>query len=117
MPEADFLIKKGDTSSSISATLQNSGGTAVDIQNAVVRWKVMPLAGGTVTINDAATNAQVGAGGTANATTGDVSYSWGTVIPTAGRYLGEWEVTYAGGPVQTFPNDGYVIVDVLEDVR
>jgi hypothetical protein len=116
MPEADFLLKRGDTSSGIYATLENSGGTAVDILGASVRWKMAPISGGTLTVNDVATNAQVGAGGTSNLTTGQVVYNWATHPGTAGRYLGEWEVTYAGGSIQSFPNGGYLLVDVLADL-
>lgn len=117
MPEPDFHLKLGDTASSIFSTLLDSAGDAVDIQGASIRWKMMPLAGGTVTINDAATNSQVGTGGTSNTTTGDVLYGWGTHPGTVGLYLGEWEVTYASGSVQSFPNDGFVLVNVMGDVR
>lgn len=117
MSEPDFYLKLGDTSSVITSTVQNSGGTPVDIQNATVRWKLAPIGGGTVEIDTAATNAQTGAGSTSNASTGDVSYNWGTVPSSAGRFLGEWEVTYLGGAVQTFPNADYITVEVLEDIR
>ncbi len=116
MAEPDFLIKFGDTSSPLASTLEDSNGVPVDILGANIRWKMAPLAGGTVSINAVASNLQSGVGGTSNATTGDVSYSWGTV-PGPGRFLGEWEVTYAGGAVQTFPNDGYVLIDVVGDIR
>ena len=117
MPEPDFFLKRGDTSSSILSTLQNSGGTAVDIQAATIRFKLAPIAGGTLQVDAAAVNAQNGAG-TLDGSRGQVVYSWGTTSSaTAGLYLGEWEVTYAGGSVQTFPNDGYLSVYIREDLR
>jgi hypothetical protein len=115
VPEADFLLKLGDNASSITSTLLDASGDAVDIQGATIRWKLAPLAGGTVTIDDTAVNGQVGAG-TLDGTIGQVGYSWATVPATPGRYLGEWETTFSGGSVQTFPNDGYVVIDVLEDL-
>jgi hypothetical protein len=117
LPEPDFLLKRSDTSSAISSTLEDSNGVPVDILGATIRFKMAPIAGGTLTIDAAATNSQVGAGGTSNPTTGQVVYSWGTHAGTAGLYLAEWETTYAGGSVQTFPNGGFISVYVLEDIR
>lgn len=114
MPESDFALKLGDTSSAIQSYLENSGGTAIDIQGASVRFKMAPIAGGTVTVDDAATNAQNGDG--SDGSRGLVRYSWATIAGTAGLYLGEWETTFAGGAVQTFPNDGYILINVAEDL-
>lgn len=111
MAEAAFLLKTGDTSSSIYSTLQNSGGTPVDLTGATVLWKLAPLAGGTLTVAGTATIIQSG-----STAVGEVQYPWGTAVATAGRYLGEWEVTYSGGAIQSFPNDGYVVVDVVGDL-
>ncbi len=116
MPEPDFFIKRGDTSSSILSTLENSGGTAVDIQAADIRFKLAPIAGGSLTVDAAAANAQVGAG-TVDGSRGQVVFSWGTHAGTIGLYKGEWEVTFAGGSVQTFPNSGYLWVRIGEDLR
>lgn len=115
MPVADFTIKQGDTSSAIYATLENSGGTAVDIQGAAVSFKMAPINGGTVTVSAAASNLQNGDG--SDGSRGDVSYTWSSSLGTAGFYLAEWQVTYAGGAVQTFPNDSYVLVNVAADIR
>ncbi len=118
MPAPDFSIKTGDTSSSIYATLEDDTGTAVDIQAATVRFKLGPLTGGTLVVAADATNAQIGAG-TVDGSTGDVVYNWGTLgaVPgTAGWYRGEWEVTFTNGAIQTFPNDGYMIVAIGEDL-
>jgi uncharacterized protein YfaS (alpha-2-macroglobulin family) len=43
-----------------------------------------------------------------DAPNGVVRYSWGTDdTDEAGRYRAEFEVTYADGSVETFPNDGF----------
>lgn len=118
-PEPDFAIKTGDTASSVYATLEDASGDPVDIQSATVRFKLGPIAGGTLVVAADATNAQIGAG-TADGSKGDVVYNWGTLgaVPsTAGWYLGEWEVTFSNGAIQTFPNgSGYMLVEVGDDL-
>lgn len=116
MPEPDFSLKRGDTSSPILSTLEDANGVPVDILGASIRFKMAPIAGGALTIDAVATNAQSGAGGTSNPTTGQVAYSWGTHAGTVALYLAEWEVTYAGGSVQSFPNSGYILVNVMGDL-
>lgn len=115
MPEPDFTIKVGDTASNIYATLEDESGDPVDIQSAAITFKLAPLSGGTLLVAGPAVNAQVGAG-TLDSSVGDVIYVWGTagVPATAGWYNAEWEVTFTNGSVQTFPNTGYMLVDVHE---
>jgi hypothetical protein len=118
MPTPDFHIKTGDSSSDIYATLENSGGTPVNIQAATVAFKMASIAGGTTVIAAAAINAQVGAG-TADGSLGDVIFSWGgtNVVPSnPGLYVAEWEVVFTNGSVQTFPNDGYSLILVTSDL-
>lgn len=114
MPAPDFSISVGDTQSSIYATLENSGGTPVDIQGATVLFKMGPNSGG-VTVSGTATNAQVGAG-TTDGSRGDVVFAWPAPVGTAGVYRGQWQVTYAAGGTQTFPNSGYVTILVNDQV-
>ncbi len=109
MPSPDFAIKTGDTQSSIFATLENSGGTPVDIQGASIIFRMAPIAGGAAIVAGTATNAQVGAG-TVDGSRGDVTYAWAGPLGTAGLYCAEWEVTYAAGGTQTFPNEGYSLI-------
>ncbi len=116
MPTPDFSIKTGDTSSAVYATLEDASGDAVSILGASVRFKMGPLSGGTLAVAATATNAQVGAG-TADGSTGNVIYSWGTSdLSTADWYRAEWEVTFSNGSIETFPNDGYMIVAVRSDL-
>ncbi len=114
MPEPDFNIKRADNSGPLSATLEDSAGDAVDIQAASVRFKLAPIEGGVLLINDVASNDQNGDG--SDETLGDVSYSWPTQVTEAGFYNAEFEVTYASGDIQTFPNSGYILVNVMEDL-
>lgn len=57
---------------------------------------------------------------TSNPTVGscDISYTTQTGdLATAGGYSQEWELTFSGGPVLTFPSDGYNRVVVLDDLN
>jgi hypothetical protein len=52
-----------------------------------------------------------------SATDGTVEYEWGaTDTDTAGLYLAEFEVTFAGGIKRTFPGEDYLYVLVKEDL-
>ncbi len=113
MPSPDFSIGVGDTQSSIFATLENSGGTPVDIQGATVLFKMAPIGGGSITTSGTATNAQVGAG-TLDGSRGDVVFAWPAPVGTAGFYNGLWQVIYAAGGTQTFPNSGKLLIQVSE---
>lgn len=37
-------------------------------------------------------------------------------LPEAGQFEGEFEVTYSDGAVETFPNDGFIVISVTEDI-
>lgn len=116
MPQPDFSIKTGDTASAVYATLEDANGDAVDIAGASVLFKMGPLSGGTLTVARTATNAQVGAG-TVDGSTGNVVFNWGTSdLTTADWYRAEWEVAFSSGSIETFPNDGFMILAVREDL-
>lgn len=104
----DYFIREGDSGETITDTLKDSSGAAVDISGATVEWAFRPLAGGTG-FTRSASNAQTGDG--SDGSKGKVSYVWvsgDTADP--GYQLANWVVTYGGGEVQTFPNDGYLLV-------
>ena len=66
----------------------------------------------------AANNLQVGDG--SDGTRGEVSYGeaanpWTTETATAGDFLYTWEVTFAGGTKQTYPNTGYRLLTITPD--
>ena len=117
MPAPDFNIKTGDTASSVYATLEDANTTPVDIQNATVLFKMAAITGGTLVTAGTAEIAQVGAG-TVDGSVGAVVFNWGAagVPSTPGSYIAEWEVTFAGGSIQTFPNTGYMNIEVAGDL-
>jgi len=104
-----FTIKENDRSPAITGTL-TAGGAAVDISGTSVKF-IMRLPGSTG-------SAKVDAAATiVSGTAGTVSYSWGaTDTDTAGLYLAEWEVTFAGGIKRTWPAEDYLFVLVVPDL-
>lgn len=111
---ADIWVKLNDTAPQIERTLLDGAGDPVDIEAADVRFIMGPILGGDSVIDDVASNDQVGDG--TDGTIGTVSYGWDDLGPAAGGYRAEFEVTFAGGAVETFPNSGYLTVAVLADL-
>lgn len=108
-----FQIKRNDTAPSITATLQASS-TAVDIQNATVRFHMLD-SGGAVVVDAAANNDQVTDG--SDGSTGKVSYDWAAAdTDVAGTFRAEWEVTFSDGTIRTFPTPGYTTVIIHGDL-
>jgi Rib/alpha/Esp surface antigen-like repeat protein len=105
---AAFIIKKGDRRPSYSVTLTNSSGTAYDITGATgvtFRFK----SGTSATIS--------GAGVIVSASAGTVRYDWGASdTQTAGQYSTEVVVTYNDGTLQTFPSDGFGLVEIQNNL-
>jgi len=104
-----FFIKQNDTVPSLRATLKNGSGSAIDLTNATVRFHMRSLAG---------TSAKVDASAAiVTANTGIVQYNWvGADTNTIGSYQGEFEVTYQDGTIETFPNNNYLHIEVLDDL-
>lgn len=107
----DFTLKRNDTVP-IEVQLTDAAGDPEDLTGDNVRFHMRP-AGGTVLVNEAAT--------IVDAANGVVSYSWKTTDTSeAGAYLAEFEVTYNPGTadeyVETYPRDGYLEIQILEDI-
>lgn len=116
MPDADFYLSQGDTGSPIKDTLTDADGNAIDLAGAGVRFEMRPIAGGAGFLADA-DNLQSGDG--SDGSKGKVQYRWNSStgdVATAGRFLAHWEVTYPSTIVQTFPNDGYLLVVITPDM-
>lgn len=101
-----FYIKRGDTSPKLIYTLS----PPVNLTGASVVFN-MRKSGLANTVNRGA------AAIVAPATAGVVSYGWtapDTVL--AGTFIGEFEVTYADGTIETYPNSGYLNVIISDDL-
>ena len=102
-------MKRNDRLPSIAAALTYSDGTVIDLTAATaLKFIMRNAATGAVKINATAV--------IEDADSGLVRYDWaGTDTDTAGAYLAEWE-TVIGGNKITVPNDGYLIVNIVEDI-
>lgn len=103
-----FKMKRNDTSPNISGVCKDADGVAIDITGASVRFHMKDKDGNTVV--DAAASIGVAA-------SGEVYYAWQAAdTDIAGSFKGEFEVTYSGGAIETFPNDGYIPIRIYEDL-
>jgi len=104
-----FSLKKNDTSPAMLATLQGANGVAINLTGASVRFYMRPVGGGQATVNEAAVIMA--------AESGLVRYDWvNGSTGTVGSFQSEFELTYPDGAVETFPNNGYIRVEIIDDI-
>lgn len=104
-----FYIKQNDTVPSIRATLKNGSGNAVDLASTTIRFHMRALGGTSAKVDAAAS--------IINANTGIVQYDWDAAdTDTVGSYQAEFEVTYSDSTVETFPNNGYILIKITDDI-
>lgn len=104
-----FYVKQNDTSPAMLATLQDADGNAIDITGSSVRFHMRAI-GSPQTIVDASATI-------VTADAGLVRYDWDAAdTDTIGSYQAEFEVTYADASIETFPNDGYIRVEITDDI-
>lgn len=102
----DFSLVQGDRAPSITATLTDATGAAVNLTGGTVTFKMRIL--------DESRPAITGVATIVNAATGAVRYDWASGdTDTPGVYLASWTLTLAGKP-QTFP--AYRVKRVLVEV-
>ncbi len=110
---ADFTIKKNDLLPVIEAILKDANGNVVDLTDATeVNFIMQAQDSDTPKVNTkSGTPATI-----VNPTGGQVRYSWtGTDTDTPGMYFAEFEVDWTP-ELQTFPNRGFIIVEIIEDL-
>lgn len=104
-----YSVKTGDTAPAPSTILLDGAGNPVPLTGATVRFKARKTPGGTALIDQVAT--------VVTPLEGIVRYdlqAGDTAV--AGSYLAEWQVTFGGGQVQTFPGEGYDELLVTTDL-
>jgi hypothetical protein len=101
-----FYIKRNDTAPAIRYALDPA---TVDLTGASVKFQMRPRNGAMVLDVTASIVTATG--------TPTVEYSWQTGnTATAGVYEAEFRVTYANGKIETFPNVGFILLRISEDV-
>jgi len=104
-----FFIKQNDTSPALQATLKDGLGAVVDLTGASIRFH-MRKTGDTTAKVDATAVIE-------NADNGLVYYSWVAAdTDTIGSYEAEFEVTFTGGEIETFPNNRFIDVEITDDI-
>ena len=97
MSNYSFNIKQNDTSPTLSVVVADSSGTAINITGASVLFKMRAVNSSSLKVNSSAT--------ITNASNGAVSYTFSASdTDTAGLFQGEFQVTFSGGAIETFPN-------------
>ncbi len=104
-----FQIKENDTTPSLRAALLNGSGDAVDLIGTTVRFHMRPMGSSAVTIDRSAS--------VISEAEGIVQYDWiAGNTDDVGFYQAEFEVTYSDGNVETFPNNNYIGVEIVDDI-
>ncbi len=109
-----FNIKQNDTAPAFVVALKDDFGetteAAVNLTTASSAVFNMRTTGGSVVISR-------GSATITSAATGVVTYNWGTAnTATVGGYEAEIEVIWANGTKESFPNDSYWDVEIIDDI-
>jgi hypothetical protein len=105
---ATFTMKRNDTAPSLLYALTP---LTVDLTGASVVFNMRASDKTTLKVNRAAAVVVTATG------TPTVRYDWSAAdTDTVGRYQFEFEVTYSGGSIETFRNDGSDDVLIKEDL-
>lgn len=105
----DAYWKQGDTAPAIAEQLFDGNGDPVNLAGASVKFMAWFPGDAAVKINASAT--------VTDAATGKVSYTPTALnTDTAGDLLVEWQVTFGGGAIETFPNSNWQKVRVVDDI-
>lgn len=106
---ADYYLKQGDDAPTVATILKDINNDPVNLTGASGSAYFRParvttgLVTATLTVDpDQAANR------------GLVTFPWPSGgLSVLGEWLGEFEITFTGGKKQTFPNDGYFILEVV----
>ena len=107
---SNFYIKENDTRPAITANLTDANDATVNLTGSTVTFSMRVDPAGV-------TKVDLGTAIIENAEAGQVSYSWtATDTNTADDYEAEFQVTFAGGAVQTFPGRNWIAVHIIDDI-
>jgi hypothetical protein len=104
----DVIIKRGDTRNCIKAMLKDASGAPVDLTDCSVSFHMASLNRPAV-ISRAAHIEDAG--------NGEVWMVWAPgETDIAGIFRAEFEVVYQDGRKETFPSNGYISIQILDDL-
>jgi hypothetical protein len=110
MATPTFYIKQNDTRPELDVFLRDDKDRTINVTGATVKFNMRNASDNTVKVNNGSVT-------TVSSTSGRVKYSFSAAdTDTAGNFDGEFEVTFVGGQVETFPNDGFIKVIITDDV-
>jgi hypothetical protein len=104
---ADLVRTTGDTSA-IPGTLLDGSGETVNIQGASIRFLMRRRGSRLASIAATAVNGQTGDG--SDGSRGKVSFTpTAAQVAAPGLFDFEWEATFPGGVIQTFPEGRHLV--------
>jgi len=104
-----FYIKRNDTSPTMRATLKDGNDVVINLTGCSIRFHMRSV-GGTTAKADAAATIVDAEGGT-------VQYQWVAAdTDTLGSFEAEFEVTFQGGEIESFPNNKFIQVEITDDI-
>ena len=110
MAAPTFYIKQNDTRPELDVFLRDDKDRTINVTGATVKFNMRNASDNVVKVDNGSVT-------TVSSTAGRVKYSFSTSdTDTAGNFDGEFQVTFVGGQVETFPNDGYIKVIITDDV-
>ena len=105
----DFVIRQGDTAPTLTYTCTDISGNALNLTGATVQFVMRTITSSTPSIQASAT--------IVSATAGTVSFTFTAAqTATAGQFMGTFVVTYSGGGIQTAPADGYLSINIEDNL-
>ena len=107
-----FKLKRNDTADDLQLTLKDAAGSAVSYASATpIRFHMRKAGASSAKVDAAAT--------IVDAANGVIKYVWiAADVNEAGDFIAEFEITFSGGKIQTFPNskENRLIVRIREDL-
>jgi hypothetical protein len=104
-----ITIKRNDTLPVVDATLYGGDGNPINLSGATVRFLVA-TPDGTLVVD--------GAASVIDAANGKVRYAWAPAdTKTSGTFRAEFQITFGDGSILTVPNDSYIPVRIVEDLK
>ena len=105
----DLTIRQGDSTPAFTANVTDADGNTVNLTGGSATFIMRALSSSTPTVNAAMT--------ILSPTTGAVQYNWSsTDTATPGVYMAEIHCVLSGGATYTYPNVGYLEIEVQENL-